>query len=121
MIGWLQAGLRALFMRVEALFNRAFGDRLNPLYHLGAIAFFLFWIVAATGLYLYAFFDTGVAEAYASVEGLSRGQWYAGGILRSLHRYASDAMVTVMLVHMLRWFAFDRLHGFRAFSWLTGV
>nr|MBP7418659.1 hypothetical protein [Xanthomonadales bacterium] len=83
MIGWLQAGLRALFMRVEALFNRAFGDRLNPLYHLGAIAFFLFWIVAATGLYLYAFFDTGVAEAYASVEGLSRGQWYAGGILRS--------------------------------------
>ena len=61
MIGWLQAGLRAVFMRVEALFNRAFGDRLNPLYHLGAIAFFLFWIVAATGLYLYAFFDTGVA------------------------------------------------------------
>ncbi|HQX94049.1 MAG TPA: FAD-binding oxidoreductase [Thermomonas sp.] len=121
MIGWLQAGLRAVFMRVEALFNRAFGDRLNPLYHLGAIAFFLFWIVAATGLYLYAFFDTGVAEAYASVEGLSRGQWYAGGILRSVHRYASDAMVTVMLVHMLRWFAFDRLHGFRAFSWLTGV
>mgnify|MGYP003461152593 CR=1 FL=1 len=55
MIGWLQAGLRAVFMRVEALFNRAFGDRLNPLYHLGAIAFFLFWIVAATGLYLYAF------------------------------------------------------------------
>ena len=121
MIGWLQAGLRAVFMRVEALFNRAFGDRLNPLYHLGAIAFFLFWIVAATGLYLYAFFDTGVAEAYASVEGLSRGQWYAGGILRSVHRYASDAMVTVMLVHMLRWFAYDRLHGFRAFSWLTGV
>ena len=121
MIGWLQAGLRAVFMRVEALFNRAFGDRLNPLYHLGAIAFFLFWIVAATGIYLYAFFDTGVAEAFASVEGLSRGQWYAGGILRSVHRYASDAMVTVMLVHMLRWFAFDRLRGFRAFSWLTGI
>jgi len=121
MIGWIQAGLRAAFMRVEALFNRAFGDRLNPFYHLGAIAFFLFWIVAATGLYLYAFFDTGVAEAYASVEGLSRGQWYAGGIARSVHRYASDAMVTVMLVHMLRWFAYDRLRGFRAFSWVTGV
>ena len=63
MIGWLQAGLRALFMRVEALFNRAFGDRLNPLYYLGAICFYLFWVVAVTGLYLFAFFDTAVSGA----------------------------------------------------------
>ena len=121
MIARIQALLRAAFMRVEALFTRAFGDRLTPLYHLGATAFFLFWVVAATGLYLYAFYDTGVAEAYASIEGLSRQQRFAGGILRSVHRYASDAMVTVMLLHMLRWFAFDRLRGFRAFSWLTGI
>ena len=108
-------------MRVEALFNAAFGDRLNPLYQLGAISFFLFWVVAASGLYLYAFFETGVADAYASVEALTHGQWWAGGILRSVHRYASDAMVLTMLLHMLRHFAFDRLRGFRWFSWLTGV
>ncbi|MBI3370056.1 MAG: 2Fe-2S iron-sulfur cluster binding domain-containing protein [Burkholderiales bacterium] len=117
----LQALLQWLLMRVEALFNRAFGDRLNPLYHLGAISFFLFWVVGASGLYLYAFFETGVAGAYSSVEALTHGQWYAGGILRSLHRYASDAMVLTMLLHLLRHFAFDRLHGFRWFSWITGV
>jgi len=121
MIGLAQSGLRAAFMHAEALFNRAFGDRLNPLYHLGAIGFFLFWIVAGSGLYLYAFFDTGVSEAYASVEALTHGQWYAGGVLRSVHRYASDAMVLIMLIHALRHFAFDRLHGFRTFSWLTGI
>jgi CDP-4-dehydro-6-deoxyglucose reductase, E3 len=121
MIARLQALLRWLFMRVEALFNTAFGDRLNPLYHLGAIGFFLFWIVAGSGLYLYAFFETGVAGAHASVEALTHRQWFAGGILRSVHRYASDAMVLVMLLHMLRHFAFDRLRGFRWFSWLTGV
>ena len=60
MIVALQRLLRWLFMHAEALFNRAFGDRLNPLYHLGAITFFLFWVVGATGLYLYAFFDTSV-------------------------------------------------------------
>ena len=49
MIGLLQKVLRALFLRAEALFNRAFGDRLNPYYHLGSLAFFLFWIVAGTG------------------------------------------------------------------------
>src|SRR5690606_18408626 len=66
MIALLQRGLRALFMGAEALFNRAFGDRLNPLYHLGAITFFLFWIVAVTGIALYVFFDTSVHGAYAS-------------------------------------------------------
>ena len=117
----LQRGMQSLFMRVEALFNAAFGDRLNPLYHLGAISFFLFWIVVISGLYLYVFFKTGVADAYASVQALTEGQWYAGGIMRSVHRYASDAMVLTMLVHMLRHFAFDRFRGFRWFSWITGV
>ena len=117
----LQHLLQWLFMRVEALFNRAFGDKLNPLYHLGAISFYLFWVITVSGLYLYAFFKTGVADAYGSVEALTHGQWYAGGIMRSVHRYASDAMVLTMLIHMLRHFAFDRLRGFRWFSWLTGV
>ena len=121
MIKQLQAILQWLFMRGEALFNSAFGDRLNPLYHLGAITFFLFWIIAASGLYLYAFFETSVTGAYASVEALSRKQWFAGGLLRSLHRYASDAMVLTMLLHLLRHFAFDRFRGFRWFSWATGV
>jgi NAD(P)H-flavin reductase/quinol-cytochrome oxidoreductase complex cytochrome b subunit len=110
-----------LFLRVEAGFNAAFGDRLNPFYHLGEIAFFLFWVVAASGLYLYAFFDTGVQEAYASVEQITHGQWWLGGILRSVHRYASDAMVLTMLLHMLRHFCFDRYRGFRWFSWVSGV
>jgi NAD(P)H-flavin reductase/ferredoxin len=117
----LQALLRWCFMQVEALFNRAFGDRLNPLYHLGSISFFLFWVVSASGLYLYAFFETGVADAYASVEALTHGQWYAGGIMRSVHRYASDALVLTMLLHMLRHYGFDRMRGFRWFSWVSGV
>ncbi len=121
MIQRLQRGLRWGFLQVEALFNRAFGDRLNPWYHLGSISFFLFWIVCGTGLYLFAFFDTSVSGAYGSVQALTHGQWWAGGVLRSVHRYASDAMVVTVLIHLLRYFAFDRLRGFRWFSWVTGV
>ncbi len=113
--------LQWLFLRVEGLFNAAFGDRINPLYHLGAITFFLFWVVGVSGLYLYAFFETGLSEAYSSVLSLTHDQWFAGGIMRSVHRYASDAMVLTMLLHMLRYFAFDLYHGFRWFSWMTGV
>ncbi len=119
MIKKLQSLLRWAFLRAEALFNAAFGDKLNPLYQIGATTFFLFWIVTASGLYLYAFFETSVAGAYSSVEALTHG--HLGGIVRSLHRYASDAIVLTMGLHMLRHFAFDRLRGFRWFSWLTGV
>ncbi|MEW6703851.1 MAG: 2Fe-2S iron-sulfur cluster-binding protein [Pseudomonadota bacterium] len=117
----LQALLRAGFLQMEGLYNWAFTDRFNPLYHLGAITFFLFWVVAATGLYLYAFFETGVADAYASVQGLPQNLWGLGGLMRSVHRYASDAMVLAMVIHLLRHFAFDRFRGFRWFSWITGV
>jgi len=113
--------LRAAFMQLEALFNRAFGDKANPLYHLGALTFFLFWIVAGSGLYLYALFDTSVSGAYRSVEAMTSSPWYVSGLVRSLHRYASDAMVITMMVHLLRYWAFDRLRGFRWFSWVTGV
>ena len=121
MLKRLQRAGQWVFLRIEAAFNAAFGDRLNPFYHLGEITFFLFWIVAATGLYLYAFFKTGVNEAYSSVEYLTHQQWWLGGVLRSLHRYASDGMVITMLLHLLRHFCFDRHRGFRWFSWATGV
>ena len=121
MIKQFQAMLQWVFLRVEGLFNAAFGDRINPFYHLGAITFFLFWVVGASGLYLYIFFETGLSVAYSSVVHLTENQWFAGGIMRSVHRYASDAMVLTMVLHMLRYFAFNLYHGFRWFSWVTGV
>ena len=110
-----------LFLLLEKIFNAVFGDRLNPLYHLGAIAYFMTWVAVASGMYLYIFFDTGVQQAYASVEQVTHGQWLIGQVMRGLHRYASDGMVLAMGLHLLRHFAFDRYRGFRWFSWATGV
>jgi NAD(P)H-flavin reductase/ferredoxin len=117
----LQGLLQRLFLVAERAANAIFGERLNPLYHLGALSYWLFWIVVASGLYLYAFFDTSVTGAYSSVEHLTHEQKWAGGILRSLHRYASDGMVLTMVLHLARHFAFDRHRGFRWFSWVSGV
>jgi len=81
----------------------------------------MFWVIVVSGFYVYAFYDTGVSDAYTSVEGITHEQWYLGGIMRSMHRYASDAMVLVAILHMLRNFVFDRYPDFRWFSWFTGV
>ena len=121
MLKLLQHAGQALFLAAEGVFNRVFGDRLNPFYYLGAIAYWLLWIVVGTGLYLYIFFKTGVHEAYESVDALTRDPWLIGGIARSLHRYASDAMVLAMVLHLVRHFTFDHHRSFRWFSWISGV
>ena len=110
-----------LFLRLDSVGNAVFGERLNPLYYLGAIGFWMFWVVVASGLFVYVFYETGVDKTYASMQAITHGQWYAGGIMRSVHRYASDAMVLAMLLHVARHFSFDRYRGFRAFSWITGL
>ena len=117
----IRGAVRALFDSAQRRFDSAFGAEANPFNQLGALGWFFYWIVAVSGIYLYAFFDTGVTQAYDSVEWLTHEQWYAGGIMRSLHRYASDALVVVALLHLTREWANARLRGPRWFGWFTGV
>ncbi len=111
--------LRAL-QSVERAFDRAFGTVHNPWHNLGALSYFFFWIIAATGIYLYIVFDTGVLDAYRSIDAIT-AQWYFGGILRSFHRYASDAFAVTMTLHLVREFLNGRYAGFRWFSWVSGI
>lgn len=120
-IGLIQRLVLAVFKRVEALFSTAFDDDWNPLYHLGALSFFFFWIVGATGLYLFLLFETSISGAYLSIEYMTHEQWYFGGVMRSLHRYCSDAMAVTVTLHLLREFGLGRFTGVRWFSWVSGV
>lgn len=117
----LKAPLRSGFMLLEGWLDRAFGTRDNPLHSLGGLGFYFYWIVAVSGIYVFAFFDTGLTEAFQSVEDMTNVQWWLGGIMRSLHRYASDGLILVMGLHVLRVFAFDQYRGTRWYSWVLGV
>ncbi len=121
MIRSLQNFAFIVFKRIEAIFNAIFGESLNPWYQLGSLSFYFMWILIVTGLYLYIFFDTSIVAAYESVEQLTKEQWYAGGVMRSMHRYASDAMVVTVSLHLLREFSLGRFRGVRWFSWCTGI
>ncbi|HSW25595.1 MAG TPA: hydrogenase iron-sulfur subunit [Burkholderiaceae bacterium] len=114
------AGLGA-YRRLEHAFDRPFGAALNPWRHLGALGFLMFWLLAVSGIYLYAVLDTSASGAYRSIDELSRQQWWLGGVLRSLHRYAADGFMLVMAAHLLRELLFGHYAAFRRFSWLTGV
>jgi ferredoxin/coenzyme F420-reducing hydrogenase delta subunit len=116
-----RGALRRGFDLLETLCARVMGPGWNPLVQLGALGWFFFWIVAVSGIYLYIFFDTGITGTYESIEAISRDQWWAGGILRSLHRYASIALLVTAIVHMLREYAGDRIRGNHWFAWVTGL
>jgi ferredoxin/coenzyme F420-reducing hydrogenase delta subunit len=113
--------LRRSLQPAEEILDRFFGPAWNPLFNLGALGFFYYWIVAVSGIYIYIFFDTGTTEAFDSVKSLTYDQWYLGGVMRSLHRYASDGLVLMMGVHILREFSLGRYRGRRWFTWFTGV
>jgi coenzyme F420-reducing hydrogenase delta subunit/ferredoxin len=115
------SALAGLLDRIESAFDRAFGQAANPWRHLGGLAYFLFWIVAVTGIYVYIGFDTRADGAWTSVERLSANDFPVGSLTRSLHRYASDAFVLVALLHLLREWVLGRYAHFRRYSWLTGV
>ena len=117
----LQKAGRLVLEPLRRLLDRGFGAALNPLNHLGALTIYFFWIVVVSGIWLFIFFETSVAGAYESVEYLTHQQWYLGGVMRSLHRYASDAAVITLALHMIREFVYDRHRGMRWFSWFTGV
>ena len=110
--GWRQA---------EHGFDAAFGAPSNPLRHLGALGFLSFWLLAASGIYLYAVIDTSASGAYRSIVDLGQQQPWLGGLLRSVHRYAADACVVVMGLHLLREWLHGRYRGVRRHAWLTGV
>jgi len=113
--------LKRVYLALESWFNLSFGTEWNPLYHLGTLSFFLFWIILVSGIYLFVPFHGSLEGAHASVEAITHQQWYAGGVMRSLHRYASDAVIVTVLLHMFKEFASGRYRGFRWFSWVTGI
>lgn len=106
---------------LERRFDAAFGAAANPLRHLGASAFLLLWLLVGTGVVLYAVLDTSAEGAYRSIETLSKDNASAGSVLRGVHRYAADALVLVIALHLLRELLLKRFAAYRAWSWTTGV
>jgi len=121
MLNAIQYPIRRLFEVLEIGFDGPFGPAWNPIRQLGTLAFFFFWIAAVRGIYVFILFDTSLSGAYLSVEQMTHEQWFLGGIMRSLHRYSSDAMVACMVLHCVREFSMDRYRGVRWFTWFTGV
>src|SRR3989337_280394 len=107
------------FLFVEDLANQIFTPRYNPFYYLGAIAIFFLWLLLVSGIYLFIFYSIG--EPYESVRRMTEVQWYAGGIMRSVHRYSADGLILTSLLHLIRVFWTGRYRHWRWPAWVSGL
>ncbi|MBF0337549.1 MAG: hydrogenase iron-sulfur subunit [Nitrospirae bacterium] len=111
--------LQKTFHKLSTVFSRIFSSHLNPLYHLGAIAIYLFLVDSVSGIYLYIFYKIDPRYVYASVEAISDS--FLGNIMRGLHRYTSAGLIFVTLLHTIHVLVTDRFRMFRWIAWITGV
>jgi quinol-cytochrome oxidoreductase complex cytochrome b subunit len=121
LLAFLQKAGRTGLGFLQRPLARAFGPAETPFNHLGSLTIFFCWIVLISGIWLLIFFRTSVVGAFESVEYLTKEQWYLGGIMRSLHRYASDGAIVTILLHVLKELSFDTYRGRRWFTWITGM
>ncbi|MDH3767863.1 MAG: cytochrome b N-terminal domain-containing protein, partial [Gammaproteobacteria bacterium] len=121
MQGFLYKSGQIVLETMRRLLNPAFESTANPLRHLGSLTCFFLWIVLVSGIWVFIFFRTSLTGAYESVEYLTHEQWYLGGVMRSLHRYASDGAIITLALHIIKEFFYDRYRSKRWFTWITGV
>jgi ferredoxin len=108
---------RPTLAALDAVANRVYGWRWNPIYQSGTVAVVTLLVLLATGLYLLLVYRLGAP--FASVERITQDLWL-GRWLRSLHRYASDAFVIAAVVHAWRMLAQRRSWGPRTLAWVSG-
>jgi len=121
MIELLQSFARRLLWLPSRFLRWGFPGVENPMNHLGSLTIFFCWIVLISGIWLLIFFRTSVSGAFESLEYLTHQQWYLGGIMRSLHRYASDAMIVTIALHIFHEFSRNTYRVTRWFSWVAGL
>jgi ferredoxin len=75
-------------------------------------------ILIATGVYITLIYRPGSDVAHTTVEAIS-SNWF-GSLMRSMHRYASDGMIVLIILHIVKMLVSDKFWGQRWLAWTSG-
>lgn len=87
---------------------------------LGLICLYLFIIEWVTGVFLMFYYEPSTGAAYGRMLDLNYTVAF-GRVMRNLHRWAAEAMVVAVAVHMCRVFYTAAYKPPREFNWILGV
>jgi len=94
--------------------------KFNHTFYLGFITFFLFLILLTTGIALMFYYRPYPAVAYQDMKDL-QFVVFMGPFLRAMHRWAAQAMVACVFLHMCRVFYTASYKKPRQYNWVIGV
>ncbi len=102
--------------------SRVFRRSIKPTttFGLGLICFYLFIIEWVTGVYLMFYYEPSTGAAYARILDLDYAVTF-GRLMRNVHRWAAEAMVVAVALHMCRVFYTGAYKPPREFNWVLGV
>jgi quinol-cytochrome oxidoreductase complex cytochrome b subunit len=115
----ISAGER-VWNRAEKVLGFGLPREWNPMANTGALCGFTFIIATVTGVLLLFWYSPSVHTAYESIAAMERQPW-GSGMIRTLHRYSSDACVLFAVLHAVKVFLARRFTGARWMAWVTGV
>ncbi len=108
------------FLHIHATRVHTFSMKPTYTFGLGMILGFLFLIMVFTGVILMIYYTPSVETAYQSVKDIVNVV-PGGRIIRNMHRWASQGMVIVVFLHLLRVFYTGAYLGNRSLNWVIGV
>jgi quinol-cytochrome oxidoreductase complex cytochrome b subunit len=111
---------RNFFLHIHA--TRVHVHSMKPTYTfgLGIILGFLFLLMVFTGVILMIYYTPSVETAYQSVKDIVNVV-PGGRIIRNMHRWASQGMIIVVFLHLVRVFYTGSYLGNRSLNWVIGV
>jgi hypothetical protein len=89
-------------------------------YCLGGITFTLFIVQGITGTLLAFYYKPTPEEAYASIQFIE-SQVLFGAAIRAIHHWSANAMVIMVVAHLLRVFITGAFKPPRELNWISGV
>ncbi|OLC29904.1 MAG: hypothetical protein AUH31_05700 [Armatimonadetes bacterium 13_1_40CM_64_14] len=100
----------------------------NPLYLMGPMLYYFWLVTVVTGVILMLWYVPTTTEAYSSIEhiqndvgrlGFLLGRPLAvGGLIRGLHKYGADALITVIFLRIYRMYFLGEYKKPGELSWM---
>lgn len=109
-----------LFLHIHPVKVSKHSLKFSYTWGLGVIATCLFLILIFTGVWLMFYYFPSATEAYGRMLDL-RSSVDFGFVLRNVHKWAAEAMVFFVVLHMARVFFTGAYKPPREFNWVIGI
>src|SRR5579872_745850 len=119
-LGRASTSFTNFFLHVHPVKVHRHSLRATYTWGLGLISFFLFLILAVSGVLLMFYYVPSTSQAYDRMLDL-RGTVAFGIFLRNMHRWAAHGMVAAVFLHLCRVFLTGAYKRPREFNWVLGV